>query len=146
MVKIVGKLTEGHLGYLYPSTQQSEGYAGVITEIIDLGGQVHARLQCPNGDTPIYDYESMGCVAVPEARTGVAIVKVIHRHGEPVPRHLAHEKWPLKEIADDWLLCQDPWAHRWHWLPNRQVYNFSPSPDIAGCQVSLEGWTFDEEA
>ena len=141
MVKIVGKLTEGHLGYLYPSTRQSEGNAGIITEITDLGGRVHANFLCPNGDTPIYDYKNIECVAAPKMRTGEAIVKVIRRHDEP--SWPSHERWRIKGIAGDWALCQDPWVLRWHWLPSQKLYNFSPYPDRAGFQVSLEGWALD---
>ena len=115
----VGKLTQGHIGFLYPSTRQWEGDAGVIAEI-QMGGQddeVHAKFELLDGTTRIYDYNRVGDAGQSTAHETRAIVKQLT---PPIEAALSHQEWSVEEVTDgSWALARDPWAGRLHWLPPR---------------------------
>ena len=100
------KLTVDNIGFLYPSTRQGEGDAGVIVELIpDI--EPHVKLKRLDGSEPIFDQAKVGDAGKPQIRKGKAIVKQVFPE---IERALQHQEWPVREVTDEgWALAQDPW-------------------------------------
>jgi len=74
------KLAIGDFTYLYPSTKQREGTAGIVIDIDQNGGQdePHIWVKTLVDDEGIYyDYRKIGSGGPPRPATGTAIVKVL---------------------------------------------------------------------
>ena len=142
MVTEHGKLTLGHIGFVYPSTQQQGGGAGIIIELVP-GLETQAKSKLLDGNTRIHDYKSVGDAGEPKPCQGNAIVKQLRPE---VAAADAHPDWPVKEVTSDgWALAQDPWIGRWHWLPARteggdHIYSFNADRSY---QVAMQGLVLD---
>ena len=119
------KLSAGDLAYSHPSTNQSEGTAGVVLEVASglAGDEPHIKFQPTNGANPvIMDYKKVDFGGGPPRKVqGKAIVKWLT---DRVPSAEAHVEWPVEQITDDaldyyWVLARDPWEGRLHWLRSR---------------------------
>ncbi len=113
------KLTVGNIGFMYPSTGQQEGQAGVIVKLQPKIGaqQGHVTLRRLDETERMFDLDDVGDFGKPQVREGKAIVKQIY---PAIERALQHKEWPVKEVTDGgWALAQDPWNGNWHWLPPR---------------------------
>ena len=141
MVTEHGKLALGHVGFVYPSTQQKEGDAGIIIELVP-GLETHAKFQLLDGNTRIRDYKSVGDAGEPKPCQGKAVVKQLRPE---VAAADAHQEWPVKEYTSrGFALAQDPWCGRWHWLPLRteggdHAYSFKDAPYRVAMQGLIDG-------
>ena len=149
------KLAVGDLGYIYPSTRQSEWKAGIVIEVNPdaAGGPPHIRLQFPDGTkSGLLDYARVGYGAPPTPKSGFAIVKWLfdpetwessggeERIPSPI-RDVEHREWPIEQVSGTgWALVRDEWGGRLHWLPSGGFeYSFVVGGNSRSHTVTLEG-------
>ncbi len=131
------KLTVNNIGYLYPSTRQREGDAGVVVRLYPDAIEPHVKLKPLE---PIFDQAKVGDAGKPQTRKGTAIVKQIFPE---IERALQHQEWPVREVTDGgWALAQDPWYGRWHWLPSRTERG-DHLYAMDGYKVAMQGLTLE---
>ncbi len=89
----------------------------MIVELIPDDLEPHVKLKRPDGSEPIFDQAKVGDAGKPQIRKGKAIVKQLFPE---IERALQHQEWLVREVTDGgWVLAQDPWYGRWHWLPSQ---------------------------
>jgi hypothetical protein len=152
------KLAIGDFTYLYPSTKQREGTAGIVIDIDQNGGQdePHIWVETLTGDEIHYDYGKIGSGGPPRPATGTAIVKVLfdpeiwvasgRLTGKP-PVKDQHRRWKISAVAGvadrvndfRWALVEDEWSGRQHWLPKNEEYSFSVIEGGTSYTICLEG-------
>ena len=126
------KLSVGDLGYIHPSTAQSEWKAGVVVEVQRdaAGGPPHIGLQFPDGTrSGLLDYNRVGYGGPPPtSKNGTAVVKWLFdpetweksRGEQRIPSPInanEHRKWPILQVfGTGWALVRDEWGGRSHWL------------------------------
>ena len=143
------KLAINDLAYVYPSTQTAEDKIGVVQDIIlaASGGEPHIIIKLLNGQIAGYDYSKVGALCIPrKSKSGTASVKIIfdqkifrNTNGQsekPSPGQ-DHFFPNIEQVAGSleasndqrYVLVQDPWANRLHWLTKGSEYTFVVTED-----------------
>ena len=129
MTKVFAKFQVGDLVYIYPGTRQKEGNAGIAIRVIigQPGDEPHVQFRCPDGTvSPILNCSHVAFGGGPpqSVEQATAIVNWLS-DGTTVERTVLgddHQEWPVASETNGWVLAQDPWDRRWHWLTRNSEY------------------------